>query len=503
MAARILIVEDNRVVARDIGQQLVRIGYEVSGVFARGADAVKFSQEVGTDLVLMDIRLEGEIDGIDAAEQIRNTCRVPVVFLTAYADDETVKRASETEPYGYLIKPFEDQQLRTAIEMALYKHASEQKLRESERRYAATLESIGDGVIAIDGAANITFMNPVAETLTGWSFEKAMNRPVAEMFRIVNEATRDKVEDPAVTALKLGKRVELAPQTLLIAQDGRERPIDVCGAPIAADYGVITGAVLVFRDMTQRYHAELELRKAQEELSRMSRVTTLGELTVTIAHEINQPLMAIVTNAAACLRWLSDQQMNLIEARAAAERVIRDGHRAGDVVATIRSHAKKSAPDIKPLNLNAQVEHVLTLIRGEFRRQSISEELVLPDEPAIVLGDAVQLQQVILNLVSNAIEAIERAYNNPKRLKICLQQNTPGTVMCSISDSGIGLDVQSADRIYDAFYTTKAGGIGMGLSICRSILSAHGGSLWATPNDDYGATFYFTLPSIMDPVANV
>src|SRR6185369_6097463 len=169
--ARILVVEDDRVVARDIQQQLTRIGHVVVGTTARGEDAPQLALGTQPEIVLMDIRLEGSTDGIEAAQQIRENCHIPVVFLTAYADDETVRRASITEPFGYILKPFEDLQLRTVIEMALYKHAAERRLRESERRYVATLSSIGDAVIATDDMAKITFMNPIAERLTGWPME--------------------------------------------------------------------------------------------------------------------------------------------------------------------------------------------------------------------------------------------------------------------------------------------------------------------------------------------
>lgn len=250
--ARILVVEDDRIVARDIQQQLTRIGHTVVGVTARGKDAVALASQTQPNLVLMDIRLEGPWDGIDAAQKIREQHQIPVIYLTAYADEQTLARASITEPFGYLLKPFEDSQLRTAIEMALYKHAAEQRLRESERRYAVTLSSIGDAVIATDAGARIVFLNPVAEALTGWAKEDALGKPLADVFRIVNEDTRETVEDPATKVLRRGRTVGLANHTLLLTRDGREIPIDDSGSPIVDDRGDVTGVVLVFRDVTQR-----------------------------------------------------------------------------------------------------------------------------------------------------------------------------------------------------------------------------------------------------------
>src|SRR6185436_13255810 len=175
-------------------------------------------------------------------EQIRQECHRPIVFLTAYSDEETVKRATSTEPFGYLLKPFEDAQLRTTIEMALYKHAAEQKLRASERRFAATLSSIGDAVIATDAQGRVTFMNPVAEALTGWPRQEAAGRPLPDVFCIVNEDTREILEDPGAEVLRLGAVIGLANHTALLARDGRELPIDDCGSPIIDESGGIIGA---------------------------------------------------------------------------------------------------------------------------------------------------------------------------------------------------------------------------------------------------------------------
>src|SRR5262249_40689351 len=275
--ARILIVEDNRVVARDIRGQLSNIGHTVVGMTARGDNAVELALTARAEIVLMDIRLEGSLDGIGAAHRVREHCNIPVIFLTAYADDETVQRASLTEPFGYLLKPFEELELRTAIEMALYNHAAERKLRESERRFVAILSSIGDAVIATDKETRVTFMNPVAEALTGWPQREATGRSLAEVFRIVNEETRQRVEDPARQVLSLGTSVGLANHTTLLARDGRELPIDDCGSPIIDDAGGITGAVLVFRDISQRRQMEETLRKAQADLVHVARLTTMGE----------------------------------------------------------------------------------------------------------------------------------------------------------------------------------------------------------------------------------
>jgi PAS domain S-box-containing protein len=494
--ARILIVEDDRVVARDIQQQLTRIGHVVVGMTARGEDALPLALSTQPELVLMDIRLEGFVDGVDAAQQIREHCHVPVVFLTAYADDETVQRASLTEPFGYLLKPFEDSQLRTVIEMALYKHAAERKLRESERRFVTTLSSIGDAVIATDSQARVTFMNPVAEALTGWSQGEAIGQPLAEVFRIINEETRRTVEDPAAKVLRLGTTVGLANHTVLLARDGRELPIDDCGSPIIDDRGGVAGTVLVFRDISERRQAEEALRKAQVDLVHVARLTTMGELAASIAHEVNQPLMAIVTNAETCLVWLAKDEPDIEEARAAADRVVKNGHRAGDVIKSIRALVRRSSPEMTKLDINGVIEDILDLMRVELRRHHVSFETALLPGLEPVLGERVQLQQVIANLVMNGVEAMSTVMHRPRKLRIDTQLDGDGNVLIAVEDSGTGLDPANMSRIFDPLFTTKREGMGMGLSICRSIVEAHGGRLWASPHPLHGSIFRFTLPTV-------
>jgi PAS domain S-box-containing protein len=441
----------------------------------------------------MDIRLEGTVDGVDAAEQIRRHCHVPVVFLTAYADDETVRRASLTEPFGYLLKPFEDTQLRTVIEMALYKHAAERKLRESERRFVTTLSSIGDAVIATDHQARVTFMNPVAESLTAWPQSEAVGRPLPEVFRIAHEETRKTVEDPAAKVMRLGIVVGLANHTVLLARDGREILIDDCGAPIIDDQGATAGAVLVFRDITQRRRAEEALRASQAALVHATRLTTMGELVASIAHELNQPLMASVTNAETCLQWLSGDQPNIEEARKAAERVLRNGHRAGDVIKSVRALVRKSTSRMMQLDINGMIAEILDLMRPEIRRHEVvlSTELLPSVEP--VWADRVQIEQVLVNLIMNAIEAMSLVVDRPRALRIS-SEGDGDNVLVAIADSGSGIELSKIDQIFEAFFTNKPEGMGMGLSICRSILEAHRGRIWASQNRPHGSILRFTLP---------
>jgi PAS domain S-box-containing protein len=263
-SARILIVEDEGIEALDMQYRLKCLGYPTSVVVATGEEAVSAAGEKCPDLVLMDIMLQGEIDGVTAAEQIRALCDIPVIYVTAYADEATLQRVKITEPHGYIVKPFHDRELHIAIDMALYKHKMEKKLKENEKWLATTLKSIGDAVIATDSHGMITFMNPVAEGLTGWKLAEAANKKFSEIFRIINRDKRNPVDNPVERVLAEGVTVGMANHTLLVSRKGNEIPIDDSAAPIRADDGSMMGVILVFRDITAREQAENAVLRAKE-----------------------------------------------------------------------------------------------------------------------------------------------------------------------------------------------------------------------------------------------
>lgn len=259
---RILIVEDQMITATDIQGILIRFGYEVVGIVSSGKKAIEKAAKGKVDLVLMDIVLKGSMDGIEAAEQIWSRFDIPIVYLTAFADQNTLKRAMITEPYGYILKPFEERELQTNIEIALYKHRMERELRKSRQWYATTLNSIGDAVIATDTQGMVTFMNPVAERLTGWSNEDAIGCSLKEIFRIINEETRLPVELPVTKVLREESVVGLANHTVLVAKNGTEIPIDDSAAPIKDDKGVMLGVIMVFHDISKRRQDEKTINDA-------------------------------------------------------------------------------------------------------------------------------------------------------------------------------------------------------------------------------------------------
>ena len=291
--AKVLVVEDERIVAEDIRRSLQNLGYDILAVVSSGEKAFQKIAEERPDLVLMDIVLKGKMDGIEAAKLIRTQFNIPIVYLTAYADEKLLHRVKATEPYGYILKPFEDKELHTVIEMALYKHEMEKKLRESEQWLATTLKSIGDGIIATDTKGVITFVNPVAESLTGWSQKEAVGKSLEEVFYIINEKTRERCENPFEKILETGGIVGLANNTVLIAKDGTERLLADSGAPICDDDNNILGTVLVFRDVTEKRKMEDDLLKLKTE-----KMESLSILSGGIAHDFNNILTSVLGNIA-------------------------------------------------------------------------------------------------------------------------------------------------------------------------------------------------------------
>jgi len=249
---RILIVEDEDIIAMDLENKLKNMGYDVAGLASSGQEAVRQAAALQPDLVLMDIRLKGAMDGVTAAHQIRALFDTPVVYLTAHADDYTLHRAKKTEPVGYILKPFEDKELHASIELALHNHGVENRLRKTERWLATTLKSIGEAIMASDENGRVAFMNPVAEALTGWKQEEALGKDLTEVFRAIDGQTRQPVENPLAEVMRRERVPGSESPTLLISRGGTETPVERTASPIQDDNGYVNGVVLVFRSVGER-----------------------------------------------------------------------------------------------------------------------------------------------------------------------------------------------------------------------------------------------------------
>ncbi len=279
----------------------------------------------------------------------------------------------------------------------------------------------------------------------------------------------------------------------LLMPDGAVKYVQVAARPMTSELSGVefVGAVM---DVTARKHAEEALRKAQAELAHVARVMTMGELTASIAHEINQPLAAIVANGDACQAWLAGAAPNLDQARESVSLIVSDANRAADIIKRIRALVKKAETETVPLNINDAIREVVALAGAEARRNRVALRTELAEDLPPVVGDRVQLQQVIINLVMNGTEAMSSVADRPRELLVRSRRVESDRVLVAVQDVGIGIKPASLTKIFDTFYSTKPQGMGMGLAIARSIIENHGGRLWALPNDGPGMTFQFALP---------
>jgi len=626
--ARILIVEDDAIVATDIRNRVGMLGFEVCKMVSSGCDAVTQAGEKRPDLILMDIKLRGEMDGIEAAEEIRTRFNIPIVYLTAYADEKVLERTKKTEPFGYIVKPFDDRGLNVAIEIALYKYKMEKRLKESEEWLSITLMSIGDAVIATDNEGSVTFMNPVAEMLAGWNLQEAAGRPLGEVLNIVNRETRCRV-DLIERVLREGGVTGFANHRLLISRDGTEHQIADSAAPIKVDDDPAKGLVVVFRDITkeceiqrilkeneerfrlvatscsdliydwdlktneihwfgdivsvlgydmpsaavqeealhpedrERVKAgiqavleeksgvfameyrmmrhdgtwctwidrggvildeegepyrfvgactditrerqrEEEARQLQKSLNRAKKMEAIGLLAGGVAHDLNNILSGIVGYPEMLL--MQDDLDPRI--RKALEIIEGSGKRAAFVVEDLMTMVRGVAGDKKVFNLNNIIKEYLISpenikLQQDHQRNRIRTGFA-PDLLSIK-GSPVHIRKVVMNLVSNATEAIpgegivdistqNRYLDMPLRGYDDIHAGE--YVMLIVKDNGTGISRENIEKIFEPFYTKKMmgrGGTGLGLTVVWNTVQDHGGYINVT-SDENGTTFELYFP---------
>ncbi len=364
---------------------------------------------------------------------------------------------------------------------------AEEALRASERDLSLIIETIPGMVWCAAPDGELNYLNQRILAYTGTSAGAWSQLGWKSLLHPDDAEPTTQAWSRAVTTGQ-----PLAVQCRLCRFDGVYRWFQLLGqaardseGPVARWYGLLI-------DIDDRKNIEEALRSSQARLSRAIQTATVGEFAAAIAHEINQPLAAVVTNGQACLRWLAAQPPGMVQAREAVERIVRDGKEAGEVVRRIRTLFKQAAVEKIELDLNEVIGEVLHLLNGESTRRRVTVETDLGPDLAPVAGDRVQLQQVLFNLLLNGIEAMDSVVDRPRKLFICSKRPNPETVLVEVRDSGIGM--KDPDRIFEAFFTTKDNGMGMGLVICRSIIDAHRGRLWAASREGSGTTFSFTLP---------
>jgi PAS domain S-box-containing protein len=366
---------------------------------------------------------------------------------------------------------------------------TELKLRESERRFRLLLESIPHHVWSFRIDGSLAYWNQRLIDYTGLTIEELRQGG----WGALHPDDIEPVRQAWAEASSKGEPYEQ--EQRMRGHDGRYRRFLCRGVPAPDESGKVVEWFGTDTDIEDLRRAEETLRAVQTELAHMARVTTMGELAASIAHEVNQPLTAVVANGNACVRWLARDPPNLEEAYQALVRIIKEAIRASEVVNRIRTFLKRSAPEKVSLDINELIRDTIALVSSEITRSQMHLETDLVPDISPVLGDRIQLQQVILNLLMNAIEANSEMNAGPREILMTSQQPAPDQVVVAVRDSGVGIEGTNLEQVFNPFFTTKLGGMGMGLSISRSLVEAHGGRLWAIQNDRHGATFEFFLPA--------
>jgi two-component system cell cycle sensor histidine kinase/response regulator CckA len=499
---RVLVVEDEALIAEELKDRLTRLGAAVVGTADTADTAVATAIRARPDIVLMDIRLHGQRDGIAAADDIRRAIDVPVVFLTSHSDRATLERAKQAEPFGYVLKPFDERELLVALEMASHRHVLQRQVEESELRYAQTLRSIGDAVIATDVDGRITFMNPMAEALTGWTLADAKNSPVDRVLRVAFDEEGSRPVSPTTEALRAGHVVRFDGGNLfVIARNAAAIPIDDCAAPITDVSGRTIGAVMAFRDVRHRRLTEDALKSAKEELFQAQKMESIGRLASGIAHDFNN-LLTIINGCAELA--LEDQSLS-DPTRSLITDIVQAGARAASLTRQFLAFGRKETLRPQSLDVNTLIADLTSMLRRLIPAEiELSAELA--PTPVVAFADPTQVEQIVVNLVVNARDAIPNGGRITIGTRLVQLDEAdardvgidPGRyAVVFVSDTGTGIDTALQGHIFEPYFTTKGigRGTGLGLATVYGIAKQSGGSVTVDSTLGQGAKFSVYLPA--------
>ncbi|MUH01441.1 response regulator [Scytonema sp. UIC 10036] len=457
---QILIVEDEYILALNLQESLETLGYTVVDTADSGEEAIEKATELRPNLILMDIRLRGEMDGIQAAEQIWNHLQIPIIYLTGHSDKSTVERATLTFPFGYILKPVREQELYVAIQTALNRYEREQFL-------SSILRGMGDGIIVANTQLRVKYMNQIAEALTGWQFDTAKEQMLDEVFQIVNEQTQLKATNPIILALQQERTIYLSEPTLLISKDGTKIPISDSATSIKDNNGAVTGAVMVFRDDTQRRLIEernLAAERAQQlqiQMAELQRLNKLKEefLTVT-SYEMRTPLSNIIT-AISLLENLLDRQGILQSEAASIKRclsVLRyESERELDLVddlLTIRLlDANIYRYELTSVYLQYWLPHCVESFQQLAQYQHKTLTVEVPTDLPSLITDLPSLTRIVSELINNACKYTPNGEKIAVTARLADNTNTQNPdLQIIISNSGVEIPEPERDRIFEPFY---------------------------------------------------
>ena len=481
---QIMVVEDEWIVAKNIQKHLQKLGYAVPHLVASGEEAVQIAEKNKIDIVLMDIILQGDVDGIETANQIRSRFNIPVIYLTAHADYKMLERAKLTEPFGYVIKPFEDKEIQIAIEMAIYKHRMESKLKESREWLFTTLRSIGDAVIVTDDKACINFMNPVAENLLGWKEKEVCGKPFKECFRIVFEGFDSQKYDLLKKAFVDGVVVNHM-NYQLISKDGCQISIDLSMAPIKDNNKRIKGVVVVFRDISERKQAEAAFHKQREDFISI------------LIHDLKSAVVPIIGFTDRLIKGKvktdQDRQETLQIIRKAADDLLQAIEGISQSL-KIKARHQWFHPEKTPITnvvLNV-INNVMSVVeeRGiEILFNDKNQPIWNQVEEIFLDVDYYQFKTLVENLLGNAVKYAERT------IKVYLK-GIDNCIQFVIYDDGPGIPKIYHKHIFEEYFQVPGSkeGTGIGLYSVQRVVENHRGQITVYSGENIGTTFEITFP---------
>ena len=506
-AERILLVDDNPTNLQVLLQTLSGRGYKLL-IAKNGENALRIAAKAKPALVLLDIIMPG-MDGYEVCRQLKenpDTHKITVIFLSALDDTKDKVRGLETGAVDFISKPFQAEEVIARVETQLKIHKLERALsarnRELEADKARILESMGEGIFGLNNSGRITFANHAAASMTGWPIEKLDNASLFEVLLAQHKDDPERVRQlsPIQVSLNKGVTKEVA-DGIFWHKDSSPFPVDYFCSPIIED-GKPCGAVVVFRDITEKKHQQAALQKAldeldsqKEQLTHVSRLSTMGEMAAGFAHEVNQPLTAISNYAQVAKRMLTRLELEddggLTEA---LTKINTQARRAGEIIARIRSFVKKPDHILGSIDPDRLIQDTIKLAEVDARNNSMEIHLQQQDGLPPVKVDPVQIQQVALNLIRNGMEAMRDMDTRNIGVIVRMEREDEAFVKVSVIDRGQGLADDAEERLFTPFYTTKKDGMGIGLTVCHSIIQSHGGKLSFQRNPEGGTIFEFTMP---------
>lgn len=516
----ILVVEDERIIAINLKESLESLGYSVPAIAASGKKAVEKATEFHPDLVLMDIRLKGHMDGIAAAQEIWELLQIPAIYLTGHADKSTLERAKVTAPFGYILKPLKERELYVAIETALERYEREQLL-------SSILKGMGEGVIVVDKECRVQFSNGVAESLTGWRLSEARERELSEIFNIVDEQTGQPVNNPVTAVLQQDTTVYLEDRIMLISKDGNTIPIGDSVAPIKDKKGAIAGAVLVFRDITQCRLAQeqnLEMERArylQIQTAELQRLNQLkDDFLSTVSHELRTPLSNIKL-AVQLLETVLDRQGLLSSQTVSTSssmtrylKILEDQCNqelklVNDLLDMQAIDADAYLLDLSSIHLQDLIPHILEGFQERTQTQRQRLQVSISPELPLLVSDLSSLTRILSELLNNACK-----YTPPGEQIVVTAQATvvealsPDCIEIRVSNCGVEIPTEELPRIFDPFYRIlgndpwKHSGTGLGLALVRKLVNQLQGKIEVTSGQGW-TTFTIVLPNLGLPAQEV